>query len=156
MTVLFIAQNYRVFLLMKVCSSLIEDVEDLLFSSETTIGNLQLRLVERLWFVEVVAVWGPDLIGPLVLLCSPGGAIPSLAIAFIATMKVVRLVFHLQLGCSLEDHARVTAPPVGLIMLLGRMEAGAHNGCAVVFGLVVCSRVLHGTCAIAATPDLHR
>jgi len=56
MTVLFIAQNYRVFLLMKVCSSLIEDVEDLLFSSETTIGNLQLRLVERLWFVEVVAV----------------------------------------------------------------------------------------------------
>ena len=71
-------------------------------------------------------------------------------------MKVVRLVFHLQLGCSLEDHARVTAPPVGLIKLLGRMEAGAHNGCAVVFGLVVCSRVEHGTCAIAATPDLHR
>ena len=56
MTVLHLAQDHRVFSPMKVCSSLIEDVEDLLFSSETTRGYLQLWLVERFFNVKVVAV----------------------------------------------------------------------------------------------------
>ena len=70
-------------------------------------------------------------------------------------MKVVRLVLDLQLGRSLEDDTRVTAPPVGLLKLLRRVEAGAHGGSAVVLGLVVSSRVEHGASAISATPDLH-
>ena len=91
----------------------------------------------------------------MVLFSSPGGAVPGLAIAFITTMKVVRLVLDLQLGRSLEDDTRVTAPPVGLLKLLGRVEASAHGGCAVVLGLVVSCRVEHGTSAISATPDFH-
>ena len=70
-------------------------------------------------------------------------------------MKVVRLVLDLQLGRSLEDDARVAAPPVGLLKLLRRVEAGTHGGSAVVLGLVVSSRIEHGTSAISATPDLH-
>ena len=155
MVVLFLAQDHRVFSSMKVCSSLIEDVEDLLFPSQTAIGDLQLGLVERFGLVEVVAVGSPDLVRPLVLLCSPGGAVPGLTIALITTMKVVRLVLHLQLGRSLEDDTRVTAPPVRLIVLLGWVEAGTHGGRAVVLRLMVLSRVEHGAGAVAATPDLH-
>ena len=64
MTVLFLAQDHRVFSLMKVCSSLIEDVEDLLLPSKTAIGDLKLRLVEWFVYVEVVTVRGPELVGP--------------------------------------------------------------------------------------------
>ena len=70
-------------------------------------------------------------------------------------MKVVRLVLDLQLGRSLEDNARVTAPPVGLIMLLRWVEAGAHGGRAVVLRLKVRSSVHHGASTIAATPHFH-
>ena len=56
MTVLFLAKDHRVISLMKVYSSLIEDVKDLLFSYETTISDLKLRLVERFIYIKVVAV----------------------------------------------------------------------------------------------------
>ena len=64
MVVLFLAQDHRVFSSVKVCSSLIEDVKDLLFSSQTAIGDLQLGLVEWFVYVEVVTVRGPELVGP--------------------------------------------------------------------------------------------
>ena len=104
MVVLFLAQDHRVFSSMKVCSSLIEDVKDLLFPFQTPIGDLQLGLVERFGLVEIVAVGGPDLVGPLVLLCSPGGAVPGLTIALITTMKVVQVGKILETVLHLVAH----------------------------------------------------
>ena len=79
-----------------------------------------------------------------------------MAIALVATVEVVRFVFDLQLVRSLEDDFGVATPPIRPIMLLRRVEAGAHRRRAIVFGLVVRSRIEHGASAIAATPHLHR
>ena len=84
MVVLFLAQDHRVFSFMKVCSSLIEDVEDLLFPSQTAIGDLQLGLVEWFWLVEVVSVGSTEHVSVLVLLSLPALTVPKLPVALIA------------------------------------------------------------------------
>lgn len=61
--------------------SLVTDVEDLLFEVESASGALEFRLVEGLGLVELIAVGRPHLVGPLVLLSLPGGAIPLLPVA---------------------------------------------------------------------------
>jgi len=70
-------------------ASLVFDIEDLLLSLQATIGNLKLRLVERLWLVEAITVRSPELVSVLILLSLPGCSIPELTIALVATLHGV-------------------------------------------------------------------
>ena len=78
--------------------SLVLDVEDLLFATETAISALEFRLVEWLGLVEVVPVAGPDLVSVQVLLSPPRRAVPALTIALVAAGKRVTPLVDLQFG----------------------------------------------------------
>ena len=78
--------------------SLVLDVEDLLFATETAISALELWLVEWLGLVEVVPVARPDLISVQVLLSPPRRAVPALTIALVAAGKRVTPLVDLQFG----------------------------------------------------------
>ena len=78
--------------------SLVLDVEDLLFATETAISALELWLVEWLGLVEVVPVARPDLVSVQVLLSPPRRAVPALAVALVAAGKRVTPLVDLQFG----------------------------------------------------------
>ena len=78
--------------------SLVLDVEDLLFATETAISALEFRLVEWLGLVEVVPVARPDLISVQVLLSPPRRAVPALTNALVAAGKRITPLVDLQFG----------------------------------------------------------
>jgi len=136
-------------------ASLVFNIEDLLLSLQATIGNLKLRLVERLWLVEAITVRSPELVSVLIFLSLPGCSIPELTIALVATLHGVGAPMHLQLLGVAEVGSVVTGAPVGLVMDLGVMEAVTSGSHPVVLGLVVRCSVEHSASTIPATTDLH-
>ena len=136
-------------------SSLVFHVEDLLFSSEASIGHLKLWLVEGLLLVEIVPVSRAVHVSVEVLLCLPGGAVPELAVALVAAGHRVGTLVDLQLRTVLERQRAVTRPPVRLVVDLRAQIAGSRSCRKVVLGLVVRCCVEHGAGAVATAANLH-
>lgn len=70
-------------------------IVDLELLSQAACRILELVEVERLGLVKFVTVGRPNDVRMLVLLSSPAGAVPQLAVAFVAGHQIVR--FHLEL-----------------------------------------------------------
>jgi len=136
--------------------SLVDGVKDLLFSPETAICDLELRFVEWLGLVEVVAIGGTVHVRVKVLLSLPLCAVPKLTVALVAAGHGVRTLVDLQLGAVFEGRLAVSAPPVGLVVGLGAEEAGTRRRREVVLGLVVARRIKHGARTVTSTAHLHR
>lgn len=135
--------------------SLVGDVEDLLFPLEATVGDFELRLVERLSLVEVVSVGRPVHVSVKILLSLPGGAVPQLTVTFITAGNCVRPLVDLQLGRVLECDLVVTAAPVGLVVAVGAQVARTRRRRGVVLRLMVGSGVEHSARAVPAAANLH-
>ena len=135
--------------------SLVSDIKDLLSSLQTTVCDLELWLVEGLGLVKAVTVRSSELIGVLVLLSLPGGTIPELAIALVATLHGVRASVHLELSSAAEVSCSVTGAPVRLVVNLWVVEASTSGGHEVVLGLMVLGSVEHGASAIPSATDFH-
>ena len=128
----------------------------MLLSLKSAVSHLQLGLVEGLGLVEVVAVRRPHLVSVLVLLRLPGRAVPELTIALVTTVHCVGASVCLELLGVAEDSGVVSRAVVRLIVDLWVVEAVTSRRHPVVLGLMVGSRVPHGTGAIPATSHLHR
>lgn len=59
----------------------------MLFPSQTSIGDLKLRLMERLVLVEIVPVCSAEHVSVKILLRLPGAAVPFLAIASVTASQ---------------------------------------------------------------------
>lgn len=136
-------------------SVLVYNIEDLLFSLQATICDLQLGLVEGFGLVEAIAVRSPEHVRVLILLRLPRGSIPQLAIAFIAAVHSVGAPVRLELLRVTEVSRVVTRAPVGLVVDLRVVEAVTRRCHPVVLRLVVLCRVKHGAGAVPTATDLH-
>lgn len=141
---------------LRLWSSLVCDVEDLLFSLHATVSHFIARLVERLWLVEIVAVGGSNLISVLILLSAPALAVVELAVTLVAADVRVGALGDNQASCVVEGVADRTIPPVWLVMFFGAQVAGPGGSSVVVLWLVVGSSVEHGAGTVAAAAHLHR
>ena len=136
-------------------SSFVSYVKDLLFSNETTIGDLKLGLVEWFWLVEVVSVGSAVHVSVQVLLSFPGGAVPELTIALVAAGHGVRASVHYQFRRVFEYLGAVATSPVGLVVDLRVVETRTGRCLMIIFGLVVASGVEHRASSVTATSRLH-
>lgn len=128
----------------------------MLFELQTAISGLELGLVEGLRLIEVVTVRSPVLVSVQVLLCLPGGAVPELAVALVATGKRLGALVHLELGRVLKQGALLTCAPVGLVVDGGAQVARPCRRREVVLWLRVGGRVGHGTRSVTTAAHFQR
>jgi len=69
--------------------SLVDDVVDLLFAFEATVGHFQVHLVERFRLIEVIPVKRAYLVSVLILLCTPSCTVPFLPITTVAARTCI-------------------------------------------------------------------
>ena len=75
--------------LVGLASVFVLDVEHGLSSVKSSVVVLKLCLVEGLWLVETVTVGSSNLVGVLVCLGSPTGAVPVLSVFAVTTSELV-------------------------------------------------------------------
>jgi len=92
----------------------------------------------------------------LVLLSSPGRAVPELSIAFVATVHSIGASVCLKLCRVAEDGRIVTRAIVWLVVDFRIFEAIASRGHPVVLRLMIGGSIPHSTGTIPATSHLHR
>ncbi len=100
-------------------SSLVFNIKNLLSSLQTTVCDLQLRLVEWLRLVKPVAVGCAVHVCVQILLGLPLSSIEELAVTCITTGHGVGAFGHQELGRLLKDGGAVSAAEVWLVVLLG-------------------------------------
>jgi len=123
--------------------SLVDGVKDVLFSSETTISDLQLRLVEGFINVEAHSVACSVLISVLILLSLPALAVPQLSVAFIARSVCVRPLRDDKFRTIFKGDVWISTSEVWFIMHGWALEACSGGGREVVTRLMVGSIVHH-------------
>jgi len=136
---------------------LVSKIEHLLFMVEAAVVVAQLSLVEGLGLVVAQSVGGADLVGVLVALGAPAGAIPVLTVHGVARAELLEClllkvsVFHgrsgricvlvnvlgeVEVGRGVEDQVGIAGTEVGVRVDLGVVEAGPGGGLFVVCGVV--------------------